>query len=181
MRNCPKCGAEYADTDFRTLCGYCMSNLQAAPAASAGAEATDAPNIPITVTMPEIAMPAFDAVLGEAPVLDAPAPQPAPAHTTSTAEQSALSNVSTMIGERIASLQSAPGESPHTETDACASDRPTPGGKIEQQASQNRRIIVTIILIFSITVLVGLWLAHLINRSQFYYDQPTIPNSYQGR
>jgi len=72
-----------------------MSNLQAAPAASAGAsaEAADAPVIPITVAMPEIVMPeivmptfaselelpASAAAVVEAPTQDAPAPVASPA------------------------------------------------------------------------------------------------------
>jgi len=70
MRKCVKCGAEYADTDFRTLCGYCMGNVgaaapaQAAPGAgpvqagvSASEPARPAPIIPITITLPEITIP----------------------------------------------------------------------------------------------------------------------------
>ena len=72
MRKCPKCGAEYADTDFRTLCSNCMVNLEkvsaATPAASVpagpiqvgGPDSTlsaPAPIIPATIVMPEVTIP----------------------------------------------------------------------------------------------------------------------------
>ena len=70
MRKCQKCGAEYANTDFRTLCSYCMSNLAAAPVDAPAEEMTtgpismggpidEPPVIPTTITMPEITMPEF--------------------------------------------------------------------------------------------------------------------------
>lgn len=72
MRKCPKCGAEYADTDFRTLCSYCMVSLKEASAATpvagtpAGpiqvggpesAQSAPAPIIPATIAMPEVTIP----------------------------------------------------------------------------------------------------------------------------
>jgi len=89
MRKCPKCGAEYADTDFRTLCGYCMSNLAAASATAPteGAPATGpiqvggppsapdspAPIIPITITLPEVTVPEMTVPEMTVPVMSAPA------------------------------------------------------------------------------------------------------------
>jgi hypothetical protein len=47
MRTCPKCGAEYADTDIRSMCGYCMTNLPEAGTTSAPAPAE--PSGPLSV------------------------------------------------------------------------------------------------------------------------------------
>ena len=84
MRTCPKCGAEYADTDFRTLCGYCMSSLAPATAipstetpasrpVQVGGEQSATSVIPITVPLPEITVPEF-ALPWAAPAPEMPVP-----------------------------------------------------------------------------------------------------------
>lgn len=89
MRKCPKCGAEYADTDFRTLCSNCMVNLEhmpstaPAPAVSTGPIqmggpdsllSAPAPIIPTTITLPEIKVPEMIVPLGGAITMPAPPP-----------------------------------------------------------------------------------------------------------
>jgi len=89
MRKCPKCGVEYADTDFRTLCSNCMVNLVHVPSAAqapavstgpiqaGGSEAilsAPAPIIPITIAIPEIKVPDIAMPPGGAFSMSAPSP-----------------------------------------------------------------------------------------------------------
>ncbi|MHB0937268.1 MAG: hypothetical protein ACYC6A_12840 [Armatimonadota bacterium] len=94
MRKCPKCGEQYADTDFRTLCSNCMVSLEqassTAPAAVApagpiqvggpeSALSAPAPIIPTTITMPEIVVPEMTVPPGSGIAM--PAPPAAPEET----------------------------------------------------------------------------------------------------
>ncbi len=104
MRKCPRCGTEYADTDFRTMCGSCLVNLvpmeasdTATPKPVTGpvrVESANAPvaAIPLTITLVEIVMPELtlpevstpelpaspEATLAAQPALPEPGPIPAP-------------------------------------------------------------------------------------------------------
>lgn len=89
MRVCPKCGAEYAETDIRSMCGSCLVSLVAAKAAPASV-ATTADVGPVTLgtssatplVLPTITLPTFEAAMPEIPapqfpeVPQIPAPQP---------------------------------------------------------------------------------------------------------
>lgn len=102
MRCCPKCGAQYEDTDFRTMCGNCLVSLVASTAPAEPSEmaqvgpiiaSSPLPTITssATMTLPEITVPTMTVPEIEQPippteVPQIPPPQPEPAPTPNPTE-----------------------------------------------------------------------------------------------
>lgn len=125
MRQCPKCGEQYADTDFRTLCSQCMVSLEtvtAVPAAtpmdqpgpvSLGGPSASGPSIAPTITIPsiDIAMPTIDVVMPSSatmPMMDGYMPQMAmPAMDAVMPQSSMMPPVESVPGTAVSVQTSA--------------------------------------------------------------------------